>query len=121
MSQSTQKLVLFAQAVGADIKALTKRIDDLINQPAQVDLTQVREEITQAINGLRNQLAGGELDESLDTLKEIADKLKEDSNVAVAITQKLTELNGKITALEQEINLDLLTTYNQAKQELKNG
>lgn len=71
---------------------------------------------------LKNELMGGELDAQLDTLKELGDKLKEiegDESIKGAILQKFTEINGKITALEQgqtQLNeVNLVEIYRQAK------
>lgn len=130
MSQNNQKFVAFVQAVGADIKnlnenkvnktELTEKYNQLNEavQALQSKESGVTEQVvTQKISELKNELLGGEgLDETLDTLKELGEKLKElkeDDSISAAITQKLTELNEKIEA--QAISDDLVQVYTAAK------
>ena len=49
----------------------------------------------------------------MDTLKEIADKIKAGENPDSAIIAKMTELGQKFNDLE---NLDLVATYTTAKE-----
>lgn len=130
MSQNNQKFVAFVQAVGADIKNLNENkvnkteLTEKYNQLNEAVQALQRKEsgvteqvVTQKISELKNELLGGEgLDETLDTLKELGEKLKElkeDDSISAAITQKLTELNDKIEA--QAISDDLVQVYTAAK------
>ncbi|MGX2968818.1 hypothetical protein ACWIVU_00595 [Ursidibacter arcticus] len=120
---ANQKLTAFAQAVGTDYKELKGLITQI--QTALAELPQsnaVSTQIQQAITALKNELMGGELDEQLDTLKELGNKLKElqnDGTVAGAITQKLSELKQKIEGLETAFNglieTNFVEIYQQAK------
>lgn len=130
MSQNNQKFAAFVQAVGADIKNLNENkvnkdeLTEKYNQLNEAVQALQRKEsgvteqvVTQKISELKNELLGGEgLDETLDTLKELGEKLKElkeDDSISAAITQKLTELNEKIEA--QAISDDLIQIYTAAK------
>lgn len=124
MTTQNQKLIAFAQAVGTDYKSLKELFTQLQRTVTQLPQSSaVTNEIEQKIRELKNELLGGQdLDAQLDTLKEIGDKLKElknDNSLSQAITQKLTEINQKITALEQYKTglegLDLVATYQAAK------
>lgn len=105
------KLVEFAKQVGIDyreLKTLLQQIQQAVNNKA------TSSEITQAVTALKNELLNG-VGSEYDTLKELADKLTElasGSGVGEVLTQKLTEINTKLSDLE---NVDLLGTYNQAK------
>lgn len=123
------KLTAFATAVGEDIKDLREskaNKTDLqeINQTIQA--LQSREQglneqavilkIEQAISAVKSELLGGEgLDATLDTLKEIGDKIKElaSSDVGEAVTQKLTELKQQIDEIK-DVG-DLVRIYNESK------
>lgn len=117
---NSQKITAVIQAIGADIKALKAQ-----DSQASQALEQAKQELTQAINQAKNEILGGASDQTLDTIKEIADKLKEleqDDSISGAITQKLTEykslideLSQKVTALESDSLGDLTTIYTQAK------
>lgn len=130
MSQNNQKFVAFVQAVGADIKNLNENkvnkdeLTEKYNQLNEAVQALQRKEsgvteqvVTQKISELKNELLGGEgLDETLDTLKELGEKLKElkeDDSISAAITQKLTELNDKIEA--HSVSDDLVQVYTAAK------
>lgn len=132
MSANNNKFIAFVQAVGADFKALNQdkadktELEQKFNQLNEVITgLQSRENgvteqmVTQKITELKNELFGGELDETLDTLKEIGDKLKElsdDSTISGAITEKLTELRGLIDQVKKDNEIDdLVQIYNTAK------
>ena len=106
-----QKLVTFAQQVGADYKSLVdkiKAVETAINGKA------TEQQITQKVNELKNELLNG-VGAEFDTLKELADELKNLSTATGAggaILTKLTELSGKFDALTE---LDLVETYTRAK------
>lgn len=122
--QIKQALEQFSQAVGTDIKQLTNEKADKTELAQKFDELQsviagkssdTQAKINEAITALKNELLGGDVDETLDTLKEIGEKLKElgeSGTVAGAITEKLTELKSQI---DEVANADLVAIYNQAK------
>lgn len=112
MSLNTEKLTQFAQTVGTDIKDIKTQ---LANKAEKSEIGQggiTQEQLDTAIQGVKTAILGEGVPEELDTLKEIADKIKAGENPDSAIVAKLTELGGKITDLE---NLDLVATYTAAK------
>ena len=115
MTLNTQKLTQFAQAVGTDIKeiktTLTNKADK--SEIGQGGITQ--QQLDAAIQGVKTAILGEGVPEELDTLKEIADKIKAGENPDSAIVQKLTELGQKFTDLE---NTDFIQIYSEAKQAL---
>lgn len=112
MSLNTEKMTKFAQTVGADIKDIKTQLANKADKSevGQGGITQ--QQLETAIAGVKTAILGDGVSEELDTLKEIADKIKAGENPDSAIVAKLTELGGKITDLE---NLDLVATYNTAK------
>lgn len=112
MSLNTERMTKFAQAVGTDIKDIKTQ---LANKTDKSEVGQggiTKEQLDTAIQGVKTAILGDGVSEELDTLKEIADKIKAGENPDSAIVAKLTELGGKITDLE---NLDLVATYTAAK------
>lgn len=112
MSLNTERMTKFAQTVGADIKDIKTQLANKADKSevGQGGITQ--QQLETAIAGVKTAILGDGVSEELDTLKEIADKIKAGENPDSAIVAKLTELGGKITDLE---NLDLVATYNTAK------
>lgn len=113
MSLNTERITRFAQAVGLDIKEIKR---DLANKAEKSEVGQggiTQQQLDTAIQGVKTAILGEGVPEELDTLKEIADKIKAGENPDSAIIAKLTELGGKITDLE---NLDLVATYTTAKE-----
>lgn len=107
---NNQKLIDFAQAVGADIKRLNEQFNALPQPP------QIAEQLTALEAKLKQDLFGGDVQEAYDTFKEIADKLDAlDGSVAAAVTGKLTELRTQLQAVQTVVDTDLLATYNAAK------
>lgn len=109
---NTEKLTKFAQAVGADVKDIKTQ---LLNKADKSEIGQggiTQQQLETAIAGVKTAILGEGVPEELDTLKEIAEKIKAGENPDSAIVSKLTELGGKITDLE---NLDLVATYTAAK------
>lgn len=99
------KLHDFAQAVGADIKEIKASI-------ASKTVGVTEERLTQAITQAKTDIIGG-APEALDTLKEIADNITAaGGNTDSGIITKMTELGGRLDAIEQE---DLVNVYNTAK------
>lgn len=112
MTLNTEKLTQFAQAVGADVKEIKTTLASKADKSeiGQGGITQ--QQLDTAIQGVKTAILGEGVSEELDTLKEIAEKLREGGSSDSAIVAKLTELGQKITDLE---NLDLVATYNTAK------
>ena len=103
----TSKLIAFAQAVGVDIKELKQ----LLN--GKVDNATVTQLIEQAKTAVKNDILGEGVSEDLNTLKEIAEKIASMSgSTEGAVVQKISDLGTRIDAFA---NLDLVTTYNNAK------
>lgn len=112
MSFNTEKLTSFVQAVGADVKEIKTT---LANKAEKSEIGQggiTQQQLDTAIQGVKTDILGEGVPEELNTLKEIAEKIKAGENPDSAIVAKLTELGGKITDLE---NLDLVATYTAAK------
>nr|DAN63600.1 MAG TPA: hypothetical protein [Caudoviricetes sp.] len=113
MSLNTERITRFAQAVGLDIKEIKR---DLANKAEKSEVGQggiTQQQLDTAIQGVKTAILGEGVSEELDTLKEIADKIKAGENPDSAIIAKLTELGQKFTDLE---NLDLVATYTTAKE-----
>lgn len=112
MSLNTEKLTQFAQAVGADVKEIKTTLASKADKSeiGQGGITQ--QQLDTAIQGVKTAILGEGVPEELDTLKEIAEKIKAGENPDSAIVAKMTELGQKLTDLE---NLDLVATYNTAK------
>ena len=113
MSLNTERLTRFAQAVGLDIKEIKR---ELANKAEKTEISQggiTKEQLDTAIQGVKTSILGEGTPEELDTLKEIADKIKAGESPDSAIIAKMTELGQKFTDLE---NLDLVATYTTAKE-----
>lgn len=113
MSLNTERITRFAQAVGTDIKEIKR---DLANKAEKSEVGQggiTQQQLDTAIQGVKTAILGEGVPEELDTLKEIAEKIKAGENPDSAIIAKMTELGQKLTDLE---NLDLVATYTTAKE-----
>lgn len=113
MSLNTERMTRFAQAVGTDIKEIKR---DLANKAEKTEIGQggiTKEQLDTAIQGVKTAILGEGVQEDLDTIKEIVDKINAGETPNSAIIAKMTELGGKITDLE---NLDLVATYTTAKE-----
>lgn len=115
MTLNTEKLTSFAQAVGSDIKEIKTTLANKADKSeiGQGGITQ--QQLDTAIQGVKTAILGEGVSEDLDTLKEIAEKIKAGENPDSAIVAKLTELGQKITDLE---NTDFVQIYNSAKNTL---
>lgn len=103
----TSKLIAFAQALGADSKAMKQLVD------TKIDNATLMQAIEQAKTAVKNDILGDGVPENLDTLKEIAEKIASLSgDVETAVVQKLADLGRRI---DEFANLDLVATYNAAK------
>lgn len=115
MSLNTEKLTKFAQAVGADVKDIKTQ---LLNKADKSEVGQggiTQQQLETAIAGVKTAILGEGVPEELDTLKEIAEKIKAGENPDSAIVSKMTELGQKFTDLE---NTDFVQVYNSAKNTL---
>lgn len=112
MSLNTENLKSLVRAIGTDVKEIKATVATKADKSevGQGGITQ--QQLETAIQGVKTAILGEGVPEELDTLKEIADKIKAGENPDSAIVAKLTELGGKITDLE---NLDLVATYTAAK------
>lgn len=115
MTLNTEKLTQFAQAVGADVKEIKSTLANKADKSeiGQGGITQ--QQLDTAIAGVKTAILGEGVPESLDTLKEIADKIQAGGSSDSAIVQKLTELGQKFTDLE---NTDFVQIYNSTKNSL---
>ena len=103
----TSKLIAFAQALGADSKAMKQLVD------TKIDNDTLMQAIEQAKTAVKNDILGDGVPENLDTLKEVAEKIASLSgDVETAVVQKLADLGRRI---DEFANLDLVATYNAAK------
>ena len=103
----TSKLIVFAQALGADSKAMKQLVD------TKIDNDTLMQAIEQAKIAVKNDILGDGIPENLDTLKEIAEKIASLSgDVETAVVQKLADLGRRI---DEFANVDLVATYNAAK------
>lgn len=103
----TSKLIAFAQALGADNKAMKQLID------TKIDNATLMQAIEQAKTAVKNDILGDGVSEQYDTLKEVAEKIASLSgDVETAVVQKLADLGRRI---DEFANLDLVATYNVAK------
>lgn len=115
MTLNTEKLTKFAQAVGTDIKDIKTQLANKADKSevGQGGITQ--QQLETAIAGVKTAILGEGVPEELDTLKEIAEKIKAGENPYSAIVSKMTELGQKITDLE---TTDFVQIYNSAKNTL---
>lgn len=115
MSLNTERMTKFAQAVGTDIKDIKTQLANKAekSEVGQGGITQ--QQLETAIAGVKTAILGEGVPEELDTLKEIAEKIKSGENPDSAIVSKMTELGQKITDLE---NTDFVQIYNSAKNTL---
>lgn len=112
MSFNSENLTSLVRAVGTDVKEIKTTLATKADKSeiGQGGITQ--QQLETAIAGVKTAILGEGVPEELDTLKEIAEKIKAGENPDSAIVAKMTELGGKITDLE---NLDLVATYTAAK------
>lgn len=103
----TSKLIAFAQALGADNKAMKQLVD------TKIDNATLMQAIEQAKTAVKNDLLGDGVPENLNTLKELAEEIaKLSGSTEGAVVQKLADLGRRI---DEFANLDLVATYNAAK------
>ncbi len=115
MSLNTEKLTQVITAIGTDVKNINTQLANKANRSeiGQGGITQ--QQLDTAIQGVKTAILGEGVPEELDTLKEIAEKIKAGENPDSAIVQKMTELGQKFTDLE---NTDFVQIYTTAKNTL---
>lgn len=112
---NTENLKSLVNAIGTDVKKINTTLANKADKSevGQGGITQ--EQLNTAIQGVKTAILGEGVPEELDTLKEIADKIKAGENPDSAIVSKMTELGQKFTDLE---NTDFVQIYNSAKNTL---
>lgn len=115
MSLNTEKLTQVITAIGTDVKNINTQLARKAEKSeiGQGGITQ--QQLETAIAGVKTAILGEGVPEELDTLKEIADKIKAGENPDSAIVSKMTELGQKFTDLE---NTDFVQIYTTAKNTL---
>ena len=115
MTLNTENLKSLVRAIGTDVKEIKATVATKADKSeiGQGGITQ--QQLDAAIQGVKTAILGEGVPEELDTLKEIADKIKAGENPDSAIVAKMTELGQKFTDLE---NTNFLQIYNDAKQVL---
>lgn len=115
MSLNTENLKTLVQNIGIDVKRINTTLANKADKSeiGQGGITQ--QQLETAIAGVKTAILGEGVPEELDTLKEIADKIKAGENPDSAIVSKMTELGQKFTDLE---NTDFVQIYTTAKNTL---
>lgn len=115
MTLNTENLTSLVRTIGTDVKRINTT---LANKADKSELGQggiTQQQLDTAIQGVKTAILGEGVPEDLDTLKEIAEKIKAGGSSDSAIVSKLTELGQKFTDLE---NTDFVQVYNSAKNNL---
>lgn len=115
MTLNTENLKSLINAIGTDVKKINTTLATKADKSeiGQGGITQ--QQLEAAIASVKAAILGEGVPEELDTLKEIAEKIKAGENPDSAIVAKLTELGQKLTDLE---NTDFVQIYNSAKNTL---
>ena len=112
MTLNTENLTSLVNAIGTDVKKINTTLATKADKSeiGQGGITQ--QQLESAIAGVKTAILGEGVPEELDTLKEIAEKIKAGENPDSAIVAKMTELGQKFTDLE---NTDFVQIYTTAK------
>lgn len=112
MTLNTENLKSLINAIGTDVKKINTTLANKADKSevGQGGITQ--EQLNTAIQGVKTAILGEGVPEGLDTLKEIAEKIKAGENPDSAIVSKMTELGQKLTDLE---TTDFVQIYTTAK------
>ena len=112
---NTENLKSLVNAIGTDVKKINTTLATKADKSeiGQGGITQ--QQLETAIAGVKTAILGEGVQEELDTLKEIAEKIQAGGSSDSAIVAKLTELGQKITDLE---NTDFVQIYTAAKNTL---
>ena len=115
MTFNAENLTSLVRAIGTDVKKINTTLANKADKSevGQGGITQ--QQLEAAIASVKTAILGKGVPEELDTLKEIAEKIKAGENPDSAIVAKLTELGQKITDLE---NTDFVQIYTAAKNTL---
>lgn len=115
MTLNTENLKSLINAIGTDVKKINTTIATKADKSeiGQGDITQ--QQLEAAIASVKTAILGEGVPEELDTLKEIAEKIKAGENPDSAIVSKMTELGQKLTDLE---TTDFVQIYTTAKNSL---
>ena len=115
MTLNTENLKSLVRAIGTDVKRIDTTLANKADksEAGQGGITQ--QQLDTAIQGVKTAILGEGVPEELDTLKEIAEKIKAGGSSDSAIVSKLTEFGQKFTDLE---NTDFVQVYNSAKNNL---
>ena len=115
MTFNTENLTSLVNAIGTDVKKINTTLANKADKSevGQGGITQ--QQLDTAIASVKTAILGEGVPENLDTLKEIAEKIKAGENPDSAIVSKMTELGQKITDLE---TTDFVQIYNSAKNTL---
>lgn len=115
MTLNTENLKSLINAIGTDVKKINTTLANKADKSevGQGGITQ--EQLNTAIQGVKTAILGEGVPEELDTLKEIAEKIKAGENPDSAIVSKMTELGQKLTDLE---TTDFVQIYTTAKNSL---
>lgn len=115
MTLNTENLTSLVRTIGTDVKRINTTLANKADKSeiGQGGITQ--QQLDTAIQGVKTAILGEGVPEELDTLKEIADKIKAGGSSDSAIVSKMTELGQKFTDLE---STDFVQIYNTAKSTL---
>ena len=115
MTFNTENLTSLVRAIGTDVKKINTTLANKADKSeiGQGGITQ--QQLEAAIAAVKTAILGEGVPEELDTLKEIAEKIKAGENPDSAIVSKMTELGQKLTDLE---TTDFVQIYNKAKNSL---
>lgn len=115
MTLNTENLKSLINAIGTDVKKINTTLATKADKSeiGQGGITQ--QQLETAIAGVKTAILGEGVPEELDTLKEIAEKIKAGENPDSAIVSKMTELGQKLTDLE---TTDFVQIYTTAKNSL---
>lgn len=115
MSLNTENFKSLVRAIGTDVKEIKATVATKVDKSeiGQGGITQ--QQLEAAIAAVKTAILGEGVPEELDTLKEIAEKIKAGENPDSAIVSKMTELGQKLTDLE---TTDFVQIYTTAKNSL---
>ena len=115
MTLNTENLKSLINAIGTDVKKINTTLATKADKSeiGQGGITQ--QQLEAAIASVKTAILGEGVQEELDTLKEIAEKIKAGENPDSAIVSKMTELGQKLTDLE---TTDFVQIYTTAKNSL---
>ena len=115
MTLNTENLKSLINAIGTDVKKINTTLATKVDKSeiGQGGITQ--QQLEAAIAAVKTAILGEGVPEELDTLKEIAEKIKAGENPDSAIVSKMTELGQKLTDLE---TTDFVQIYTTAKNSL---